>query len=81
MLTNALLCVQAQQATVQRADGDGPTELRMNLTTAAFNNVFVSSGEAVEILGEGTDGEGIPYCHIQYGKKKGWIKKAHVQAA
>lgn len=72
------MCVQARQATVQRSDGGGPTELRANLTSEAFNGVFISSGEDVLILAEGTDSDGISYYNVKYGKKLGWIKQAHV---
>ena len=52
--------------------------MRANLTSEAFNGVFISSGEDVLILAEGTDSDGISYYNVKYGKKLGWIKQAHV---
>ena len=64
-------------AVVQRSDGTGPTELRLNINTNSFNGVFVSCGEEVAVLAEAIAEDGVPFYSVAYGKRKGWLKQEH----
>ena len=63
---------------VRRADGQGPTELRLNIETPSFNGVFIDDGESVGIVDEATAEDGVLFYHVLYGKRRGWIKGEHV---
>ena len=63
---------------VKRADGEGRTELCLNINKTSFNGVFITCGEEVTILEERMADDGTACYQVAYGKRKGWIRKEHV---
>ena len=53
--------------------------MRLNINTVSFNGVFISCGEEVIVLAEDSDADGVAFCQVSYGKKKGWLKTEHLQ--